>query len=169
MSATIENMYPTIGGLICMLAMVIVLNMPIFFQWRTPLLQGIATLLPAALNISAIAIGFLATSQAILLSLNRSNVIRLMKASGHYNRLHSFLRRAITTSFLWAILSALLSTFHLLIGGLWRLGTVCLWTYFCCCSIFCYHRATTILAEVMKNEDVTPSKPLAPEWNPDEN
>jgi hypothetical protein len=164
MSARFENVYPTIGGLVSAAIILVVLKAPVLSPSRTYILQGYSTLLPSALNISAIAVGFLATSQSILLSLSRSRAVRLMKESGHYKRLLKFLRRAITTSFLWAILTAWLSTLHLLLGGVWRLGAVCVWTYLCASSILCYYRATAIMTAVMEDEGQSVQTQAAPEW-----
>lgn len=165
MSPKLENTYPTLGGLISAIAALVLLKVRFFSPCRSSILQGYGTLLPAALNISAIAVGFLATSQSILLSLSRSRAVRLMKASGHYRRLLTFLNRAISTSFLWAILTAWLSTLHLLLGGAWRLAAVCFWTYLCACSILCYYRATSILTDVMRDEE-QPARTGSPvsEW-----
>ena len=165
MSASFEKHYPSVLSVLAAGLLLLALLSPLLQGWRQTILEGCAILSPAALNISAIAVGFLATAQSILLSLNETKIVRSMQSTGHYERLLTFLRSATSNSFAWALVSAGLSTFHLAKGGLWRILAVCFWAYFSCCSILCYQRATSILSAVMR-EATGASQPESKPWIP---
>lgn len=94
--------------------------------------QKLNNLLPAALNVSAIAVGFIVSAKAILLSLANSRVVKRLRERGSYKRLIQFFVSATW----WGGAVTLLSA-----GLLWldlpnRLPPkkeflVCVWV-FCC-------------------------------------
>jgi hypothetical protein len=166
-SPKVEDWYPSALSLVITLFSVLLLSRAKFHSWRDVIVSGCAALLPSALNISAIAIGFLATSQSILLSLSNTETIQKLKAGPHYVRLLRFLSRAISISFIWALLSAWLSTFHFGKGGLWRYGALSVWFFAGCCSIFCYYRASTLLTSILMLDSEKKAKDSIPEWRPE--
>jgi hypothetical protein len=167
-SVDFERIYPSlVSGALVAIAVSLVLFTPIR-SWKDVLIKGCGTLLPSALNVSAIAVGFLATSQSLLLSLGSSRVISEMKKRGHYTRLLRFFGRAITVSFVWALVSAWLATFTLGKGGVWRYALVVAWAYLGACSVLCYYRATRILTEILLLQDETKPDDGIVEWNPDD-
>jgi hypothetical protein len=105
----------------------------------------------------------LATSLSILLSLANTTTVKLMKQKGHHRRLIRFFRSGISISFLWALMSALLTTFHWEKGGIWRHAALCIWAYIGICSILCYYRASEMLLEILMLEH-PPLSDVVPEW-----
>jgi hypothetical protein len=64
-------------------------------------------LFSAVISVSSIAVGFLATSKSIMLSLDKRRVIRQLKDIGVYGTLLSYLMTAVNWSFATAIFTAL--------------------------------------------------------------
>ena len=119
-------------------------------EWLVPIVDGVTKLVPAALNVSAIAVGFLATAQALLLSLQSSRILEALRESGHYGRLVSFFTRALAASFTSAILSALLTAMRLNRGGALRYICVITWAFSCLAALLCYYRASGMLSEILR-------------------
>ncbi len=144
----------------------------LFSRWtpsaRPIILQGLLPLFAPALNISALAVGFLATSQSILFSLPDAGTKAELKRSGHYGRLQKFIKGAISSSFVWALLSAWLSTFHLAKPNVLRSLAVCVWIFTCTYSITCYYRASRILTYVLSGDEEGGTVSKLQAWNPDE-
>ncbi len=67
--------------------------------------QSLPNLLNGTIALSAIAIGFLATSKSVLLSLSDRLVVKQLKTSGLYVRLMGYFMTAIRWSFALAVLS----------------------------------------------------------------
>ncbi len=63
-------------------------------------------LFQAVINISAIAVGFLATAKSILLSIDQRRAIRFLKQAGGYSDLVKYLMEAVQWCFLTTIFSA---------------------------------------------------------------
>ena len=143
-----ESTYPSV------LSAIVTLSGLIFFvrfpAWQRPLVDGMKILFPAALNVSAIAVGFLATSQSLLLTLNDSPSMSALRSSEHYDRLLVFFSRAIGASFSVAVASALLSTVHLEKSGWLRIAVAAFWVYFSLCAVLCYVRTSRIMALILR-------------------
>lgn len=161
----LERWYPSVVGGLLALIVAVLLHLPSLRAWKPVFDRGATALIPAALNISAIAIGFLATSLSILLSLGGTKVAAALKSTGHHRRLVGFFRRGISVSFLWALVSALLATVDLSRGGVWRNSILYFWVFLSFWSILCYYRASEILLEVLMVDSAPPSE-VRPEWNP---
>lgn len=153
----VENWYPSVISAAVTITIAVLLSLPSLRTWRPAFVRGSTALVPAALNISAIAIGFLATSLSILLSLARTKLVTTLKKTGHHRRLIGFFRRGILVSFLWALVSALLTTVNLDRGGVWRHSILYLWVFLSVCAILCYYRASDILLEILKVDAAPPN------------
>lgn len=164
----VESWYPSAAAALLAILVAVLLSLERFKGWKPVFDRGATALIPAALNISAIAIGFLATSLSILLSLGGTKVAAALKATGHHRRLVGFFRRGISVSFLWALISALLATVDLTRGGVWRNSILYFWVLISFWSILCYYRASEILLEVLM-VDSAPPRDVRPEWNPEDN
>ena len=143
-----ESNYPSLLSAFCVVCTAIfLLECP---SWIRPVGDGLKTLSPSALNVSAIAVGFLATSQSLLLSLAGTPALAKLRASHHYERLLEFFSKAIAASFITAILSAVLSTIHLEKGGWLRLAVVGIWLFEVICAFLCYYRISKLMGIVLR-------------------
>jgi hypothetical protein len=68
--------------------------------------QSANDLMGATVNLCAIAVGFLATAKAILISVDDKRLIADLKDTGHYREIVRYLRCAITWAFMLACWSA---------------------------------------------------------------
>jgi hypothetical protein len=143
-----ESNHPAVLGAVATAFVVIALCK--FSNWVDPVMKGITKLAPSALNVSAIAVGFLATSEAILLSLSRSRVVRQLQKEGHYSRLIRFFRQALSASFGFALMSALLTALRLELGGKLRYACVALWAFFGMMALISYLRSSALLSTVLR-------------------
>ena len=143
-----EDSYPTVlSFLILFLALVFLeLNR----EWVKPVMAGVIKLVPAALNVSAIAVGFLATAETLLLSLTESKAPVALRRSCHHSRLLPFFARDIAASFTSALLSALLTAMRLDLGGLLRNTCVIIWAFSGFTALFCYCRASRMLSQILR-------------------
>lgn len=115
------------------------------------LLSGfISKLFMPALNVSAIAIGFLATSQSILISLKDSPGIEQMKIDGYHEPFVNFLSKATGFSFCLAVLSGIFSAMDF--GKLDRLHGYLevIWMFVCVLTLLAYYRAVSLLPYVLR-------------------
>jgi hypothetical protein len=163
-SFDIESWYPSLIAGAIILTAVLLLSLSPLASWKPVFVRGCILLIPAALNVSVIAIGFLATALSILLSLADTRVVRILKQKGHHKRLIGFFRSGISISFFWALISALLSTFRWERGGICRYAALYVWVYTSICSVLCYYRASEILLEILMIGDVASARSTNPEW-----
>lgn len=91
-----ERFYPYLVGVIAALAWWAVA--PEFHAEKSDVLS-------ASLTVGAILTGFLATSKAIMLSMNDAPIMRELRESGYIKDLVSYLAQAILFSFFYAIVS----------------------------------------------------------------
>lgn len=107
-------------------------------------------LLGAAINVGAIAAGFLATCQSILLTGTESRVVKKMRGNEHFGRLLRFISNSIKCSFLLAVCSALLmicdfqkkDVLHSILAGGWLVTAFM--------TAFSYYRSIQILLSVLE-------------------
>jgi hypothetical protein len=162
-----EDIYPSAISICLTLVLVLIFRCERFAAARVLFLIGSVKLLPSALNISAIAVGFLATSLSLLVSLSGTKVVKDLKESGHYERLISFFMKAIYSSSVWAFVSGWMTTIDLNKPDHWRAVLFWLWCFLTSCSVLSYARATDILKQVLMVEARRSSRPDASEiWAP---
>lgn len=98
MSARIEKAYPIIGSL--GVAAVVGLLFP-----ATKVPSDLGNVFSGALNIGAIAVGFLATAKSILISMEGRRVVAQLRRTGHYAVIVGYLVDATRGAFLLAVYS----------------------------------------------------------------
>jgi MFS family permease len=130
--------------------------------WIHPMAEGVKTLSPSALNVGAIAVGFLATSQSLLLSLANTPPLKALKDADHYERLLKFFSNALTASFATAILSGIVSTIHLERSGGWRFLIAAVWMFGSVCAILCYVRISRLMNVILRLRDQPQVHPKIP-------
>lgn len=98
----------------------------VFIYWRYDLFRtqpsGFTSLLEASVNVSAIAVGFLAAAKAILLSAGDQQVIKALRAADQLKRLMRYFIAAIWWCLITTVLSAILLVVDLAIAPRWVLG-----------------------------------------------
>lgn len=97
-----EKRYPCVIGLV---AAALYLSIPAARNYHMP--ATLAALMSSVVSIGGIAIGFLATSKSILISIDEREIVKKLKQSGYYKRIILYIRAAIGWSFLLASISAL--------------------------------------------------------------
>ncbi len=151
-----EDNYPSIlsalwnGG--------VVLFLYLHKDWIGPTREGVIKLAPSVLNVSAMAVGFLATAETLLLTLSDSSVMKDIRDNGHSSRLFSFFGRAIATSFVTAVFAAFIAAMHLEHGGALRYLIVVVWSYFGIAALFCYFRSSQMLSYILDAYASRPKK-----------
>lgn len=102
MNATVERWYPFVGGALVGVALSLSGVIKNLHDGPTQTLMG------HGINVAAIAVGFLATAQSVLVSIERSRVVELMRESGYYEDLLDYLLDSVKLWFVVAFASALL-------------------------------------------------------------
>jgi hypothetical protein len=144
-----ERYYPV--GFAFIAAVALMPQMPWIPSHRALIAGVVSKLFAPALTVSAIAIGFLATSQSILISLKDSPGVAQMKKDGYHDFFVDFLSSATSLSFILAIMSGILSAldFNKLDRLHGYLGVV--WVFFCVFTLLAYYRAVSLLPYVLRD------------------
>lgn len=147
-----EKYYPI--GFALIAGLTLMPQMPWMLSRRALIATVISKLFAPALTVSAIAIGFLATSQSILISLKDSPGVEQMKTDGYHDSFVDFLSSATSLSFVLAIMSGILSAldFSQLDSLHGYLAVV--WIFFCVLTLLAYYRAVSLLPYILRG--VTP-------------
>jgi len=131
---------------------------------------AITKLFSPALNVSAIAVGFLATSQSILISLKDAPGMIKMKADGYFEPFVDFLSVATASSFVLAIISGMFSALDFSKGDKLHAYLQVVWIAFAFFTLSSYYRAVSLLPYVLR--DTVPRcanlKNRKPPFNPNE-
>lgn len=96
MNLDLERVYPYLTGALAALA---------WWMFTPEFHADKAEVLSASLTVGSILTGFLATSKAILLSLNDTPIMQELRSSKYINDLVSYLAQAILFSFAYAVVS----------------------------------------------------------------
>jgi hypothetical protein len=142
-----EKLYPRLLGLA---ALAFLPSEPWVSVHRSQIAAAIAKLFSPTLNVSAIAVGFLATSQSILISLRDAPGMIKMKSDGYYEHFVDFLSSATSWSFSLAVLSGIFSALDFT-----RLDTrhgylQVAWLMVCFITLGSYYRAVSLLPFVLR-------------------
>jgi hypothetical protein len=143
-----EKYYPSCCALL--VALSLLPQMPWMNSHRAAVLSLIAKLFTPALNVAAIAIGFLATSQSILISLKGSSGVEQMKRDGYHDIFIEYLSSATSLSFLLAIFSGILSALDF--GELDNLHVylAAIWGFLATFTLLGYYRAVSLLPYILR-------------------
>ena len=145
-----ERWYPALGGLIAATTY--------FFAFRdVPLPKASKEILGGVVNVSAIAVGFLATAQSIIVSLGGKRMVRMLRQSGHLSALGSYLTHAIASAFMLAVLSVAMLVLDLdqpsNLNPLAISSIVAVWVMTATASVLACFRVLRLLADILPAED----------------
>lgn len=104
----------------------------------------------AAVNVSAIAVGFLATAKSILISLDDKRVITHLKQTGKYSVFVNYLLRATQYSFALALLSGCALAVRLSSSRPWQVYVFAAWLFFLVASLLSYYRVIHVFAKILR-------------------
>lgn len=142
MSMTWERWYPILLGLLVGAG-------ASFLAWRTggtP--QNMEKLYEAAMAISSIAVGFLATAMAILLSLEHNRIVRQFKDIGVFGRLIDYFMAGIRWSLGAALVSTLLLLMPTVVSACLTMGV---WWFVAATAAATYYRVVVIFAKILRS------------------
>lgn len=142
MGAFVEKFYPLFLGIIASIIYYI------FFK-GCPLSIRLKDILLATVNISAIAVGFLAASQSIILTMHGRRVIRQAKTSGLYNMLVKYMIFATYSCFFLAVLSAVGLLLDLDHQANWYHWAFLVWLLLGVTSFFSFYRVIRLLGKIL--------------------
>jgi hypothetical protein len=136
----IEDEYPWIGALIGAL-------IALLLHWYGHLYFAVSasSLLAAAINVGAIAAGFLATCQSILLSSIDSPDVKRLRRTEHFGRLLSFISNSVRLSFALAAFSAMLIVCDFQKNDPEHNVLLAVWMAVASATGFSYHRSVRVL------------------------
>jgi hypothetical protein len=143
-----EKYYPICFAFIA--AVLLLPQMPWIFSRRALITTVISKLFAPALTVSAIAIGFLATSQSILISLKDSPGVKQMQTDGYHDSFVDFLSSATSLSFLLAIMSGILSALDFSKIDMLHDYLATIWIFFCVLTLLAYYRAVSLLPYILR-------------------
>jgi hypothetical protein len=148
MNVSLERRYPLIGSGIVTIGYLLI-HRKLGFVSR----EALTNLFTAMVGVSAIAVGFLATAQSILFSLENRRVTQFLKDAGAFNSLIDYMMQAIHLSFILAALSA----FALLVDPKaqrwWYPYAFAAWLFTLCFAGMAYYRVVSIFARILRSSD----------------
>lgn len=139
--------YPIILGLIASIVSLILLR-----KFGEPALDEIRQFLSMIVDVSAIAVGFLAATMSILLSIESSNAVQQHKEAGTYRGIINCLSAACTTCFLLAILSLSLVILEMakIKTGNFRMALIVIWCgLLISAGLYCY-RVIMLFGKILR-------------------
>lgn len=107
-------------------------------------------LLTASATISSIAVGFLATSKATLLSINSSRVVKWMKDGGVYNTMIDYFMTAVHYCMATAVYSALLLLVNFTKSSQMNLILITVWVFLSVGSLLTGYRIIRLYSDVLR-------------------
>jgi hypothetical protein len=148
MKAAFERRYPLVGGGIVAFGYLLMYKRFDFVSR-----DALPNLFTAMVSVSAIAVGFLATAQSILFSLENKRVTQFLKDAGAFKSLVDYMMEAIHLSFVLAALSA----FALLVDAKahrwWCPFGFAIWLFILSFAGLAYYRVVSIFANILRSPD----------------
>ncbi len=140
-----EETYPVVtGGVVSIVCAIFGCD------YRFP--SSLCNLFSAAITISAIAIGFIATSKAILLSIDNRRVVKFIKGvEGLYAMLIDYMMSSIHLCFISAIISAIGLLIDIKTQPSWLLIFFPFWLFFGITSLLACYRVIHIFTKILKS------------------
>jgi uncharacterized membrane protein len=108
--------------------------------------DSIKDLFSAMISLCGITIGFLATAQSILFSIDKKYVVQQLKNTGVYKKLINYFMEAIRWSFLLAIFSSVGLLMDLKTQQAWHPLAFGAWIFLVAAAGFSYYRVINIFA-----------------------
>lgn len=146
MPGRIERWYPVLLGLL-------IASCYYWFLQSHPLPNSLKELFGAATTLSGIAIGFLATAESILFSINHTYVVRQLKSTNTYKKLINYFMDAIQWSFVLAIFSFIGLFINFTNQQYWHSLAFSLWVFFLVTAGLSAYRVIDIFASVLRSSN----------------
>jgi len=147
MTDFIERWYPPFGGVVLAAAYFMLRNR---LQLPPDTLTGLFT---AVVSVSAIAVGFLATAQSILFSIEEKRAIRFLKDAGKFGTLISYMMAAVNLSFLLAAASAVGLLVKWKVEAKWHIYGFTVWVLLLVTATLSYYRVVSIFSAILRSTD----------------
>lgn len=145
MSIWAEKFYPLIGAIFASFG-------TFFFMPGFLIEHIIQNLMNPALTISAIAIGFLATTKTLLATIEDKDIIKKLKDVGYYIILLEYIMAAVKASFITAILSAIGIVVADFENLPWLKYGLALWVGSATYTGLSFYRVIQIISSILKSE-----------------
>ena len=145
MNIWIERCYPFIIA-------IVISGIYLCFFRDHPFPETMKSLFSSVISISAISIGFLATSKSILFAIHDRKTIHWIKSAGVYTTLVDYMMVAIHLCFILATISAiglLINPSHLKTWYPWAFG---FWLFIGTAAAFSCYRVIRIFAKILRAE-----------------
>ena len=146
MGAIIERWYPRVIGFLFALTYLI-----FFRDWQIP--DSAQNLLLAIVSISAISVGFLATTKSILISIDQKRIIEQLRRVGYYQILVNYIMGAVRWSFALSILSAICLLMDWKQMTPWNQVVLAVWLFVLATALLSCYRVIHIFGKLLRVED----------------
>jgi len=146
MKGKIERWFPLVIG-----SLAAVVYLGVFYNRSLP--SSVKELFSSGMALSAITVGFLATAQSILFSIDKKYVIQQLKATKTYNTLINYFMSAINWSFLLAIFSAVSLIINFEKQESWHSLFFAAWLFMFVTVISSCYRIIDTFASILRSPD----------------
>jgi hypothetical protein len=123
----------------------------IFYKYSLSLPTSMEDILTAATTLSSITVGFLAASQAVLLSINQEKVVKNLKEAGVYRKLIGYLMDAIHWSFILALSSSIGLAIDFSKVQHWHTYAFSGWIFIVCTTFLSCYRILKLFNRVLRS------------------
>ena len=121
-----------------------------FFSFGPSICQGFGKLVESSITVSSIAVGFLAASKSILISLDDKPVMKNLKKVGHYERLIQFFITAIYACFFLTLFSCGLLLIDLTALNWWKELAIATWLFVAVFSTIACFRTINLFSKILR-------------------
>lgn len=143
-----ERWYPFLGGIAtCGLYLLFFKNFAFVSRDALP------NLFTAVVGVSAIAVGFLATAQSILISLETRRAVKFLKEANGFSRLVNYMMAATHLSFVLAALSAFALLLDPKAPRWWYHYAFSAWLLMLAWAGLAYYRIVSIFETILRSPD----------------
>lgn len=146
MKGRVEQWYPIVGGVVFGLAYYYVLSA------RGPLPCSLKDLLAAVINVSAIAIGFLATAESVMLGLENKTVVARLKKINYFGFVVDYMRGALVLAFVLALVSAAGLLTDFVTPSPWHTKAFSAWLGLVAASLLAWIRIVSIFTRILRSD-----------------
>lgn len=154
MNAKTEKYYPLLLALITAVAYIIgMVEIAAFQNCYNYVIPRFKDLLSAVLNLSAILVGFLATAQSILFTIENKRAIVVLKRKSKFGTLIKYFSSAIQSSLLLALITCICILIDFSIKADWHPYFVGVWLSACTYAAACYIRLFSVFKTILLYED----------------
>ena len=137
-----EQWYPTVVA--------VVVAFIAYFCIDLDRIEGFRDLLQTAVNLSAITVGFLATSKSILLMVEKKKVVEALKSDNQWRLLIDYMMCAIYSAFILAFVSAALLLVKFKEPENWHHAATSVWVFFLVLAVMTAFRIIRFFAWILK-------------------